>query len=740
MILTEELARKYIACRTRYLRGPLGLYSGGWDQCAAGYSRRYTLRLTQDGGAPQPFMYAPFMITSGDGRTDNGTFLNADNLYLCDGPADMERRPVIGVTAGDNLVYSSIALTTFAAEYSLTFLQSPLNLVNGILGSYERLGSYQRGYLERGNAPFGFLLRSDSADAPDRDENICNFEGGDGTAAMQLAPSFDQYATLLSSLRFTKSILDNIENDVPAAHRADYERARYTIVRVVSRCIDYITRSAAYTIRWEAGGRVRKTAEDRGPYCHHVAYPFGIIAAIVRDNDPAKYAEYIGPLSFGLISEITLVLSDLISHACREEIPKSIHGMFSSKVEGTTDEWDLLARLFNIAGRLSEEFDSKVLQPILDRIVDPIIAIIGNWDGNPSQPIDAILSQVIYDLFIAGVLLDTTDDASFNNTRIRLPLRRILQLVGTPDLPTSLPIGVDFTIEPPKPGWWKSPPLPRYDPPSWHIKLDVLDIDLTMLLDNVVIDIPGSGLLRRLAATRRGKDYLRFHGYMTLSAADLFDPKTIGSAVDLAKKYDNAWFMALAHRFHQAPYNDPTVSGTLDILKTAPDTFPHSRDSGLWNADFRWIRDGQTDKDGLLYGGLDLMAPLMVACSVNSDAAANRETLLKAMMTQDTNNGDSNVFKLPFIGEVANQPLLELKAGGTQGDKTVYISVEFDRPAGADTVVITIPTLTGATEDITFTNRGQSSKLVVAPLKAPGFTLKSVSVGAKGNILIFTGD
>jgi hypothetical protein len=731
MKLTPELARKYAAYRGRYLGGSRGVYKGATDGCAE-FARVYK--------KDRP---VPFMVIGVDAATRVGSFLNADRIPLVPLPGrDFEDCDIASVFSGDNLVYSSIAMLCFVSEYAIGQLKSSLDLAKGIADSWVRLGSYQRGYLENGDAPFGFLLRADSADSPDANENICNFEDGEGSAAATLCPSCDQYATLLPCIKLARDVLKEMDARVPAAHRPTYDALLDTLDELVDRIVDYVAKTAGYAIRWEApSGTINMPPDDRGPYCHYAAYPFARIAAAVLRDDANDYPDFIGALTLSVVRDLVDVLVDQIGEACREAIPNFLREKFSHDIENVTDNFDLLAELFNIAGKIIDLFHDHVLTPILDFIVDPIKDVLGHWDGDPVGPIDSVLAQILFDLFVTGTLLDTSDAALFDDMFIRLPLRQVLNLIGPVNIPGSLHVGIDIELTPPEPSWWHSPPMPEYDPPSFQITLADFSIDVAGLLDNCIIPIPATGLLRKLAAVARGKAYLKHHAYLMMSGGDLFGQIGNAGAAGLAYKHDNAWFMALAHRFHGAPMASREVAATLKILESAPEAGPRSQNSGHWNEDFRWIRDvGEDSSDAKIFGGMDLMAPLMVACSLPADLADNKDTLLDALMGSPPDEGGTDVFRLPFIGGITNQPLIELKAGGMQGEKTIYISVVFDRPAGNDEVVLTIPAPGGGTQDVTFTNSTQTTKLVVALLEESGVVIKSASANAKGYIAVRSDD
>ena len=138
--------------------------------------------------------------------------------------------------------------------------------------------------------------------------------------------------------------------------------------------------------------------DERGPYCHHIAYPVARIAAraLTPDHDPAKFGQFLGNLSFALIKDITIVLNQLIAQALRDSIPKFIKDRFVSFAKDTLigQVWNDIADLINIAGKIEEFFNDKVLNPVLTRIVEPLVQKLSAWNGNPvTQAVNEFLAE-----------------------------------------------------------------------------------------------------------------------------------------------------------------------------------------------------------------------------------------------------------------------------------------------------------------------------------------------------------
>src|SRR5262249_18774904 len=144
-----------------------------------------------------------------------------------------------------------------------------------------------------------------------------------------------------------------------------------------------------------------------------------------------------------------------------------------------------------------------------------------------------------------------------------------------------------FDITPPKPPWWNSTILGDWNPPTGHVDLIPSFTIPVGELGTLEIPIPMSGLLQKLAALAKPKSYLKLHAYNLLAGADLFGAVPNTDARALAVKHDNAWFVAVAHRFQNVTLTDPAVRSILDILVSAPDTFPKGKGAGAWNQDFR---------------------------------------------------------------------------------------------------------------------------------------------------------
>src|SRR5262249_16884399 len=206
-------------------------------------------------------------------------------------------------------------------------------------------------------------------------------------------------------------------------------------------------------------------------------------------------------------------------------------------------------------------FDHYVIVPIKQYILDPIITAFQTWTGHPvTGPISDLLSQEFFNVFIAGVLLDTSDKPLFEDSVLYLSLTEILNWMGNVSLPNNIPVGIPAVdIAPPKPGWWNETILGPWPAPHWHLApVTAFDIPLQSLLD-LKISLPLSGLFRKLAALAKPKAYLKLHAYNLLAAANLFGTVPDTDARVLAFKYDNSWYMALAHRFLNVAESDTGV-------------------------------------------------------------------------------------------------------------------------------------------------------------------------------------
>ena len=733
MKITPELAAKYAQYRDRFLSGTTGTYGGftGPDPCGGSDAgRRY-----------QQNCYAPFMITSGDAAVDEGTFLHVDRFVVGDNvaPNDMEQTPILEVHSGDNTLYASFALVSFVAEYSITLLAEPLEIALGIAKSFQRLGSKQRGWQETDPAPFGFVLRHDSRDTADLDENLCNFGGGTGAAAYQLAPSFDQYAGILCHVQFAKAILAQTPADPSnAGLRNDLVAV---IDPLVERILNFLAFKTNYTIRWDAGG-ARQTGDDRGPYCHFAAYPFARIASLVKYGTTDKYPEFLGEVALDTLADLDIILTEQVAQALQGAVVNFIQDRFVAGLKGTVtgNLWDAIAHVFDIAGKALQLFHDYVEQPLKQYVTDPLISKIQAWKGSPvTGLISDLLAQDFFNIFVAGVLLDTSDKLVFDDAVLTLQVSDILEWMGAFTFPNSIAINIPaFDIAPPAPSWWDSRYMGNWPGPSWHVNpIPAFDIPVPDL-GTLEIPIPMSGLFYKLVALAKPKTYLKLHTYNLLESADLFGAVPNTDALALAVKYDNAWFMAVAHRFQNVPDSAPGVQSTLNILVSAPDTFPKGKGAGAWNQDFRWIRDADASESPKLFSGLDFMAPLMVACSLPEDVAANRDLLIQALSPKIPESSAMGPFTLPFQGPIADKQVFELHTGGSQSQTMLYISVVFDRPLGPDSVTLTVPTLAGGTEDVTFNQSDSLSKLIAAPLTDFGVKIKSASATAKGYITIAT--
>jgi len=748
MRLTLELAKKYVSYRERFLSGSNGLYLGfpssnNSDNCQDNSGHMYGSDPCQDNAGRQYNKndYVPFMITTGDGSIKTGAYLLASELVVqpTANPLELENSSIKELHFGDNTVYSSVALVNFVAEYAVTGLPSSLELALNILKSFQRLGSIQRGYREKGSSPYGFVLRADSHDWSDPNENICTFNNGTGPASDWLAPSFDQYAAILACFRFVKTLVEEIPADLK------HIDLRNEFLDIISertrRIIDYLAFQTTYMIRWEAGGKVRQPPDDRGPYCHAAAYPFARIAAKILIGNSSDYGNFLGELDLAIIRDITELLIEQMVKGLHK-ISDFLRDYFVEYSQDVimTGEWELISKFFDLVADVLDAFDKQVLGPVTQHIIDPIISQIRQWGGNPATvAVNEFLSQQFYDLFVAGVLLDISDGPFFEDSELRLSLRRLLEWIGHVDIPDSIPIDLQFDFEPKKPSWWNEDIFGKWPTPKWHFPVAKFEIPMSRLFD-VTIPIPLTGLLRTLASLVQGKPYLRFLAYNLLVSSETINEVPNVDARGVAVKYDNAWFMALAHRFCGVGIGEPGVKEILNILESAPDTFPKASGAGHWNQDFRWIRTVQDKDSPTIYSGLDFMAPLMVACSNPVDIMANRDILVDALSSKIQEEYTMGPFRLPFQGPIKGKKIFERHEGGTQSDKIVEIAVVFDRAVGNAKMVITIPKLAGGTEDVSFDQRDNCSKVVAAPLTNFGIEIKEASSDAKGYILISTGE
>lgn len=729
MKLTPELAKKYASYRERFLGGSHGQYIGfpkdQTDPCGGGAGRRYDANT-----------YASFMVLSNNPLADEGTFLHVDVLEVEPGntPDELESANITKISFGDNTVYASATLLSFVAEYAILGQAQSLEVALGIARSFQRLGMRQAGMGETGQGPYGFTLRSDSWDNGSVNENICSYGDGATETAHRLAPSFDQYASILSCCCLAKAILDDVPSDNHTSLRADLLSVIDERVKTI---VEFIAFKTIYCIRWEAGS-IQRPEEDRGPYCHHAAYSFARIAAQTVDRNPSNFDPYLGQVALGTVHDLTGVLIEKIADTM-DVIRDGIRKYFVDYVRTSDDlseVYEAIAKFFDVAAIVLRAFDAKVVTPVKDHIIDPIIKHLKNWDGTPGGgAINSFFAQTLHNLFVTGILLDTTDDLWAEDVTWEITLAKLFELIGTDPFPStiSLDINVDLDFLPPEPPWWDARLLGHWQAPHWGpYKLLKFDVPIG-IISSITIPVPMSGLLRQLVAVAKGKAYLRFHAYNLLLASQTFDQVKGADPRKLAVKYDNAWFMALAHRFHNVSVTD--LGRLPTILESAPDTFPKGKGANRWNQDFRWLRDIQDKDKDEIYSGLDFMAPLMIACSLPGDVGDNRAILLDALAPNVSQEQSMGPFNLPFQGPITNKLVFEMRASDTQREKSVYVAVVFDRTGGSGgKVTLIVPKSEGGTDEVQFEQDDHSSKLAVVPLEPPGIIIKEAQ--GKGVILI----
>lgn len=730
MKITQDLADKYARYRERYLSGSGGSYQGLKNLDANLAGQRYRRNVA-----------APFTIVTDAPGADKGTFLHCDmavDTNVSAAPEEWERAPISDLAFGDNTLFSAIALVNFVAEYSVVGLPESLEIALGFAKSFQRLSSHHRGFGETGSPPYGFCLRADTADWDDKNENFTTYNDGDSATAHQLAPSLDQYAGLLCGMCFAYEILKSAPHD--EAHAATRQALISVLeerTRTVARFIAFKT---LYAIRWEAGGEIQRPKDDRGPYCLAAAYPFARIAGRVLEGDAGEFGQYHGDLVFALIRDLPNIL---INAAC-DKLKGGLEGLLKDDLEKKVKNiigdiaWDAINKLMDARARVDQAFQEYVLQPITERLIEPVLQALKEWNGVPgTEAMNLFLSQAIFDLFATGTLLDTSDQP-FEDSVIDMSIEQILEMVGHVDIPDSIPIDLSFEFAPSKPSWW----IWNWDAPKWPVHIASFEIPLGSIL-SLSIPIPMSRFLRQtIALASTDHVYMQFMVYNMISAAELFDSLPDFDAIALANRYDNAWYMAIAHRFHGAPLTDSRVAGVLQMLETAPDGFPKSHGVGDWNQDFRWNREqqGKNEDTKRIYSGLDLMAPLMLAASHEADRAANREALLNAL-SRNNNEGEDVMgpFRLPFQGPITSKQIVELTPGAVGSRQTAYIGVVFDRAIGSAKVNLMIPQLNGGQIECEFSQEDGCSKLIAIPMTSKGIVIKTATPNARG-VVVFSAE
>lgn len=243
MQLTPALAAKYASYRSRFLFGTDGVYVPGTPvpPCTSVPNVEF-----QQQNVP-----AAFLSHCGSPPVDPGTYLNANILALND-ITDPQSSTVVDINHGDNIIYGSFAAINFAAEYAITLDLEPLQFCLNIVLAMQRLGTYQGGLNDppSPSGSHGFMLRADSPDDGDPNENICVW-AQDPENAKNLEPSYDQYCGLLSSLRVVQLVLA----DVPpvASHAATRGALDAAIAERVETCVGYLAASF-WTVLWKNRG------------------------------------------------------------------------------------------------------------------------------------------------------------------------------------------------------------------------------------------------------------------------------------------------------------------------------------------------------------------------------------------------------------------------------------------------------------------------------------------------------
>lgn len=762
MILSTRLANLYATYRNRFINGPGAVFCtpdpmNPQVTCTPPVG----CRDFPDVPYQQSGQKVQFLRQSTTNVTQPGAFLVADKLSVnkpttnAEGVSE-ELWPVAGITHGDQTFYASNLLLALVAEYVISFDENTLGFIESVLATFRRLASWQPGYKEEGETPatrciptgsvYGYTLRHDAFDGSE--ESFCNWYGN--KTLRYLEPSYDQLGALNNCGAFAYSILTNpdvkSDPDCPATHKARIDAIKADIIERMTTTHRYVATLSKYNMR-----RCDALEVDRGGgACWMYAYPLARVQGWVRGSGPDDYHQFleifvwsffadlgeffIDQILDGLAKGLTSIQSE-ITHV-RDLIQKKLKTEFGHFLDVATKYFgDLLEGVYGGAVDLWRSVVQGVVSSPIGTYLRNLISSIPTdsiWSG-----LNEAVAVSLFQIFSRATLVDPRSEVHPKDSFV-LNVGADLLLQGISGLPSTL----DFTYT----TELKTPPvtvrgvtiIPAKD--YGQLKVDFsISVPWATIFEGMLLEYTvAAELLGEIAFSNT--DALRFmsyHFFASNAAGHTFDVCAI-DGVKAALRYDNAFFMALMHRFYGKSGADAMQQ--LQNLETAPDTFPKSNAPRGWNQDFRWER-GKSDPDdpGKLYNGLDLMVATMVAASL--DAAANRAPLIDAInaATNPASDEPPGVVSLPFEGPyvagVDAWNIWDASFPALRSRTPVYVGVTFERRDPAGGVKLRVLAEDGTTTDHFF-QQGQPGRAIQFPPTIQVITILEIGSGTKGSILI----
>jgi hypothetical protein len=755
MILTQSLATSYARYRHRFLNGPPTVY---FNQ--SGSPARCSLRpgvVVQENYQP-----VQFLRQANTNVDEPGAFLVADRLtveLLPTDPPDLpeEERVVKGIRHADQTLYASNAFLSLLAEYVITLDDETLERAENLLAVLVRLGRYQPGYRDespsrcqpRTNRSYGYLLRHDAIDG--EEEPFCDWLD-DPESARFLEPSYDQLGTLNNCCAFAYKILTEPDvtrdRDCPSAHVARIEALKTGIVERMTTTHDYIAAKCRYFLR-----RCDGLPVDRGGgACWMYAYPLARTQAWVREAGADSYEQYdlyLETFVWGFLRDLVENLVTVVVDGLIDSLPGAIASVFdmNNKIQDELGDFgDFLDIVLEYFGDILEGIFVGALEALREAVRIFITSRVGDYlrnkiDNLPDTPISRALNEALafalFEIFSRAVIVDPRSELDPRDTvnfrlnvglllqgfalppRIQLEFRRQL---STPAV-TATVLGVEVEIIPAQDFGELV-----LDGPDWNIS-----VDWATLLHNVTlpVTVPLSLLGEIVFSNTDSAKFMTYHFFSANAAAHSFGETRI-DPLAAARRFDNAYFMALLHRFYGAGLQ------RLSMLESAPQNFPKASGPRGWNQDFRWKREkANPGSETQLYNGVDFMVATMVAAS--RDAGANRERLRDAIET--VRRGDDEqpgVVRLPFEGPYTGSPrVLWSATEGTNPDsQPMYLGVTFERRRPDGGLKLRLLFADGATENREFQQGDQAATAVQLPATLVRIEVLEIKPGTKGMVQI----
>ncbi|QDU76869.1 hypothetical protein Pan97_39260 [Bremerella volcania] len=772
MILSEKLARLYATYRQRLIDGPKGYFCDSTlRSCSVpGGCNEFPTVEFQREGAP-----VPFVRQATTDVTEPGAFLVADLLRVSNEPegATEEERFVTGIRHADQTLYSSNLFLALVAEYVITYDDQTLELAECVLAMLRRLGTWQPGYKEersnrcrpRVGSTYGYMVRHDAFDG--FEESFCEWKKDPLSNDFRShEPSYDQLGSLNNCGAFAWRILE--EADVasdprcPPDHHPRVDALQAGIIERMTATHRYIATNCRYAMRRCDGAEV----DRQGGWCWMYAYPLARTQASARAGGSGNYRPFLEPFLYRFLFDFVENLITVILDGLIDTLPGLItkHVNLQRDIQRELGEFgDFLDLVIRHFGYILEEILRAALNTLREAVRAFVRSDLARWlrdrlaelGNDPlSEALNDNLARALFRVFSRTTLVDPRNELDPDESlHWVLDLGKLLQDLGVVgELPRTIRFQFQWEL--------KTPPvvIKVWNPlcvcgtkVGCHEEVEIapaqdfgtLDIDWdipapwVLIFPNLAefpVTAPLSLLGELVYSNVDAARFMIYHFFCANAASDTFGENRI-NPIRAAHRFDNAFFMALMHRFHGVAARGD-VKRRLESLETAPEDYPKESAKRGWNQDFRWKRSKRDPgSEGSLYNGVDLMVASMVAAS--ADAPRNRDRLIDAIADarrEAEEEEQPGVIRLPFEGPYTDGTWVVWNRTAAH-PRTPLLGVEFSRRRPDGGISLRMTHTDNTTTDVDF-SQGEPAKSVEVAPSVREITILSINIGTKGEILI----